>query len=122
MAQDNLNDIDKLLEIAENSKVVFEDTDVEKFIREVEIKKGASFVPNYVIYYTYYRWNPKGRVNKNSFFRQFGKHFQKKIIKNERGYLVDDSAFDMSLEGKFKARSFLRKETNGKKENKKKSG
>ena len=124
MAQDNFDDIEKLLEIAEDSQatVVFQNTVVEKFIASHKIEVGDTFVPNVIIYYTYHLWKPKRKLDRRLFFKLFKTHFESKIKSNTRGYLLNADAFDMSFEGLMRARAFQRSENVKRKKNKKKSG
>lgn len=121
MAQDNYDDIESLLEIAEKTRgeIKFEDSDADKFIRENEIKSGDTFVHAYLIYYMYHLWNPRKKLSKNTFFKLFKKQFTRKTFRRERGYLLDPSNLDLSNEFYFRARIFTRNQ-NAKKENKKK--
>lgn len=123
MAQDNLDNIEKLLEIAENSKeeIVLKPSVVDKFIRENNIRSGEDFIPNYIIYYTYYRWKSRNRINKIKFFRLFKKHFTTTVKKNTRGYLLNSESFNLTQEGIFRAKVFERRENVKKEKNKKKS-
>jgi len=108
-----LDDIDSLLEIVESSKerVKFEDTDVEKFIREKGIKEGSIRISSSVIYYDYFLWkNKRNYRNRRMFFKQFNKHFKTKPYQGEVTYLLDGDSFNLSKEWYFKARAFLRRE------------
>lgn len=119
-------ELEKLLEIAESEpqkETVQRDTDVEKFIKKLDIQDGELFVPNYVLYYTYYH-SRKSKTNytipKASFLKRFSKYFKSSMKSRERGYYLNEGPFDVSLEGKFKARALIRKQRNAKKGKEKK--
>ena len=97
-------------EIIVEDAPVEKESDVDKFIRDLELTAVDDFVSDLIIYYTYCLWRPLNRVNRVKFFRIFSKIFTGKIKSGESGYLLDNShgIFDTSIENKFAARKFLR--------------
>lgn len=112
--------IDELVKIAENAKsknerVRGETTlhkSVDRFIKEFNVTSGITYVPNYVIFYTYrVRWQgmvADQKTNKIVFFRTFNKRFKQKRIGKQRRYLLDGSVFDLTREGLEEAKHYDR--------------
>ena len=121
--QNDYNDkeLEKLLEIASKEKTdsnQFKKTDVERFIQKMDIEDGNTFVHNVIIYYTYWNNKQRDRMSRTAFFKRFSNYFTSTSKANERGYLLNPEPFDLTIEGRFKARNLLRKERNAKKEKK----
>lgn len=124
MAHQNYNDkeIQELLDIAENGSKTKRnnDTDVENFIRYKGINVGESFVSCSIIYADYCKWKRNPRMGMTQFFSRFKEYFDRKIRKFEVGYMLDANPFDVTQQGYFKARSYLRNLKNVKKKKKQK--
>jgi hypothetical protein len=123
MAQDNLT-IEELLEIAEGkgpSHVQEKRTDVNKYIKHFNIKAGETLVPAFVIYYHYRKWRKQHYMAKNHFFKHFNQIYEVCKTVADRSYYLDPEPFDMTLEGRVKARVFSRKDRDAKRKKKKTS-
>jgi hypothetical protein len=124
-SQINNDEIEKLLEIAERterrpSKYKTKDGQVDRYIEENNIKAGKTRVPGYIIYFHYFTWKEYNRRSRQSFFRAFGKFFEKTQIQHGTGFFLDPAPFDLTPEGYFKARALLRRERNDVKREKQK--
>lgn len=117
------NDIDKLLELAESANVFnkHKKPDVEKYIKKYSIEDGEHFIPCFLIYYHYRCWKKKDYLTKITFFKSFSKFYSPKHDGTQQGYKLNPAPFDITQEGYFKARAFLRKERDVKNNKKKTS-
>lgn len=115
-------DVDELLKIAESGskKVRRSNEKVEQYIKEFSIIEGDTFIPCSIIYYHYRQFKKQNYISKLMFFRQFKKSFESTKLNNEVGYYLDDTPFDNTQKGYFKAKAFLRKERDAKKKKKRK--
>lgn len=117
MSDISLEELLKTLEEAE-SKEVEEKKPVhralahmDRFLSELDIKIGPDRVPSYVIFY-HYKMIWEGiqsgkKANKIKFFRDFNRRdFVQARVGKERRYLLDGSSFDLSREGKLKAKHY----------------
>lgn len=116
------NEILKLLELAESSNVFnkHKKPDVEKYIKKFKIEDGEKFIPCFVIYFHYRSWKKKDYLTKISFFKSFSKYFDVSHDGSQQGYKLNPAPYDITQEGYFRARTFLRKERDAKKVTKKK--
>ena len=119
--QKSTDDIEKLLEIAsqpkkEKVKEKKTNPEIDSFIEEMGIKSGKKRVPTSIIYYKYYLWKSTRLIPRQKFFNYFKTKFEKTRTDHGVGYFLNAKAFDLSPVGFFKARAFLRKERDEKKE------
>lgn len=122
MAHRNLNELEELLKLAEASNaelVELKNTDVNKYIKHFNIKAGKDFVRTYIVYYHYRQWRKTNNMSRLKFLKQFNYIFKKEKKNNEFGYYLDSEPFDITIEGYFKARAFLRRERSAKEKRKK---
>lgn len=123
-SQNDQDEIDQLLAIVDRPRreprYKIHDQQVDRFIKEVGVKAGTTRIPAYIIFYTYFVWKGYNRRTRLSFFRVFGKLFQKTQVFKSVGYLLDPKPFDLTPEGFFKARALLRRERNDSKRKKEK--
>lgn len=115
-------DVDELLKIAESGseKIRRSNKKVEQYIKHFSITEGDTFVPCSIIYHHYRQFKKQNYLSKIMFFRQFKKIFESAKVNNEVGYYLDDTPFNNTQEGYFKAKAFLRKERDAKKKKKRK--
>jgi len=111
----NLEEIDKLLEIAsqpKERKVKKQKTnpEIDEFINIHTITEGTKRIPSYIVYYRYYLWKKIRLINRKKFFNYFKTKFTKTKTDDGIGYLLNPKGFDLTPEGFFRARAFLRKE------------
>ena len=124
MGHQNYTDkeIEELIKIVENDTTNpinnNKETDVERFIQYKGIQAGDSFVSCSIIYADYCRWKRNPRMNMTRFFKRFKGYFERKTRKFEVGYMLDANPFDVTPEGYFKARAYLRNLKNVKKRQK----
>lgn len=114
MPPHNLDDIEKLLLIAEAPKPKKElktNPEIDKFIEHLEIKDGKFRVPDYIIYYTYCIWKETYLIPRRRFFRYFSTKFKRTQIKLGKGYFLDPKPFNLTQVNHFMARAYLRKES-----------
>lgn len=100
-------DINELLDLLEKTDSKEESfSPLQKFVEDMNIKKGVDRIKNSMIYYTYVEYG--GDLSKIEFFRQFNKLFGdcKFRTGKQRGYKLDASSFDMSREGLIKLEYF----------------
>jgi hypothetical protein len=111
----------KEVPLKENAVVI--DDSVSMFINEIHVKDGDTKVPNYFIYQEFKDWKKKNNkyqiVTYNQFFKYMSLIFTAYNINAERGYLLDESSFDLSFKNRIRARKLY---DNQKKANKKKQG
>ncbi len=83
---------------------------MDKFIEEVGLKTAPDRIPNYIVFYTYrILWEGVAhnkKVNKIKFFRALNKRFKSARDGRMRYYMLDATAFDMTREGKLKAKHY----------------
>lgn len=83
---------------------------VKKFIDKFNIEPGEDRVPGFVIYYTYKRkWSEeydRNKVSKDTFFKEFKKHFEQRRTGKGRFYLVNKNSFDVSHQGTLEAKYY----------------
>lgn len=83
---------------------------MDRFIEDMDVKVGTDRVPNYIIYYYYKKIWPAMRTDnkkaKIPFFRTFNKKFPSARDGRQRYYMLDGSAFDLTREGKLKAKHY----------------
>ena len=120
-----LDDIDKLIELAENIKPVVKEPkthpEIDEFIEYLKIKSGRKRVPSHIIYFHYYLWQPKRRVSRRTFITYFKTKFKQTKTDHGIGFFLDPRPFDLTPQGFFRSRAFMRKERDEKrKENTKK--
>jgi len=108
--------LDELLEIiakaeaertVENVKPKKGQTQVDRFVSDLKVQHGLDRVPTHVIFYTYRNYKEdKNAMNKIVFFRLFNKMFKQVRSGIQRYYLLDGSSFDLTREGKLKAKHY----------------
>lgn len=116
MSEVSLEELLKTLEEAEEAKEekgpVHKDLfHMDRFIKDFGIRVGLDRVPNYVIFYTYRRlWDGVNKVDKKArkikFFRSMNKRFTRVRDGKTRYYLLNAEAFDLTREGKLKAKHY----------------
>ena len=81
---------------------------VDKFISDLRLQHGLDRIPTYVIIHKYrtYIENNKNVLNKIVFFRLFNKMFKQVRSGIQRYYLMDGSSFDLTREGKLRAKHY----------------
>jgi len=116
MSEISLEELLKTLEEAEEvkeevKKPVHKDLyHVDRFVKDLDVKCGLDRIPNYIIFYTYKKvWegvqdNKKAR--KIKFFRSMNKRFTRVRDGKTRYYLLNADAFDLTREGKLKAKHY----------------
>ena len=97
--------LDLLQEVEAKVEVEKSDCSFEKFIVEFGIRSGRDRVPNYLIF-TLYQQNYTKGYGRNHFFRLMSSRFESVRTGRERAYLLDGSAFDLTREGKLKAKHY----------------
>lgn len=113
-----LDNIDKLLELAgqpKEKKVRVKKTpafhiEIDNFVKECNVSPGKGRIPTYIIYYSYYLHKNIRLIPRNKFFTYFKTKFEKTRTEDGVGYLLNPKGFDLTPQGFFKARAFLRKE------------
>jgi hypothetical protein len=82
----------------------------ERFLDQLKVTRGVDRIPNYVIYYTYKKVYKKSlgekRLSKRAFFMRMTAMFDTARVGKQRYYILDKSSFDMTKEGKIKAKEF----------------
>lgn len=108
-----------LQEVEANVEVEESGCSFEKFIGVNGIRSGSERVPNYLIYYTYkHDPNIKDHYGKTHFFRLMSKRFESVRTGKQRCYLLDGSAFDLTRQGKLKAKHYDEEERREKEKHK----
>ena len=107
MKQDKeLNELlDLLQEVEAKAEVDKSGCTFERFVEEFGIKSGSDRIPTYLIYSLYLQ-NYKNPYGRNHFFRLMNKQFKAVRTGKQRAYMLDGSAFDLSKEGKLKAKHY----------------
>lgn len=131
--------LEELLKLLEETEEVKEEKSVglqkdvahmDKFLNDMGIRSGLDRIPTYVIFYTYRTlWTNTGlhtsdKASKVKFFKTFKKRFVQKRTGKQRVYLLNAEAFDLSREGKLKAKHYdegYTKRTKNHKERKRKA-
>lgn len=119
---DNI-DVDKLLEIVTAPRKVKPSKaypEIDQFILETNVTVGKRRIPTHIIYYTYAMWKKTRLVPRLKFINYFKTKFTKVKTDHGIGFLLSIKGFDLSPQGFFKARAFLRKERHEKELKKKK--
>lgn len=112
--QHNSDDIDKLLQIAEApppKKEPKANPEIDRFIAAVKLHNGKTRVPDYIIYYTYFIWKETRLIPRRKFFRYLTTKFKRTQIKYGKAYFLDPRPFNLTTEGHFLARAYMRKES-----------
>ena len=82
----------------------------DRFVTKHKIKQGSLRIPVFVIFYTYmkvYKAAPlEEKWSRRHFFRLFKKKFEQRRTGKQRYYLLDADCFDMSREGKLRAKKY----------------
>lgn len=119
---DDLDEIDKLLEIAQSPKKTKKEIDsfILDYITQCNILPGKKKIPTYIIYYHYSQWKKTRLKSRTFFFKNFALKFERTQVQHGAGYLLNPKPFDLTPTGFFKARAFLRKERHEKKKEKSK--
>lgn len=115
--QNKLEDIDKLIELAEKPKAQKQpktNPEIDQFIQDLKIKPGRSRVPSHIIYYCYYLWQPTKLLSRRAFINYFQTKFEKTKTDHGVGFFLDPRPFDLSPQGFFRSRALMRKERDGK--------
>jgi hypothetical protein len=97
--------LDLLQKVEAKAEVEKSGCSFEKFVLEYGIRSGLTRVPNYLIY-SLYDSNYKNAYGKNHFFRLMSSRFKSVRTGKQRAYLLDGSSFDLSREGKLKAKHY----------------
>jgi len=111
----DLDDIDKLIELAEKPKEkkvkpTKINPEIDSFISESGITSGKKKIPSYIIYYRYSAWKKTRLIPRLKFLNYFKTKFEKTKTVDGIGYLLNPKGFDLTPQGYFRARAFLRKE------------
>lgn len=117
MAQGNLT-IEELLIIAESdgkSHSSNKKTDVNRYIKHFNIEAGKTLIPAFIIYYHYRKWRKQNYMSKVHFFKHFSHIFDRCKTASDRSYYLNGDPFDMTLEGRVRARVFSRKDRDAQK-------
>lgn len=117
-------DIEKLLELATKPKVrkvkeLKPNPEIDKFILECNIETGKKKVSADIVYYRYYLYKNIRLIDRRKFFKYFSTKFQKARTNKDVTYLLNPKGFDLTPQGHFSARAFLRQEREEKENNKK---
>lgn len=110
--------LDLLQEVEAQAEVENSECSFEKFVTEFEIRSGADRIPNYLIF-SLYEQNTKTPYGRNHFFRLMNKRFKSVRTGRQRAYMLDGSAFDLTREGKLKAKHYDKEKRIEKQKNKK---
>lgn len=105
-------DVKELLKLVEGDSSESLDTvyTLEDFIEDIKLTKGTDRIPNYILYYTY-KEVYNGTMSKIELNRQLSKlGFIKVRTGKVRAWLFDGSSFDLTREGKLRARFHEKKE------------
>lgn len=107
------DEIAKLLEIASTpkKKITKTNPEIDDFIFENNILAGKKKIPSYIVYYRYFLCKKtRERIPRLKFLHYFGTKFTKTKTDDGMGYLLNPKGFDLTPQGFFRARAFLRKE------------
>ena len=86
---------------------------IKNFIIEYKIESGVDKIPNYHIYYEY-KVLYGGELSRIEFFRQLNKHGFIQARTGKQKYYLLNGKFDLSREGKLKAKFYEEEEKNKK--------
>jgi hypothetical protein len=118
-----LDNIDALLEIATKPKtrklnIPKQNPEIDKFIEECNIVSGKKKISTAIIYYRYYLHKHIRLIPRHKFFKYFNTKFEKVKTSDGMTYLLNPKGFDITPQGYFRARAYLRQEKDEKKKQK----
>ena len=124
MAHRNSLTDDELMELALKGNVSTKTSkrtkEIERFITKFQIKPGDELISPNIVYYHYFYSRQRDKMSEVAFYKIFGKYFDKEKKGPYVYYKLDPSSFDLSPDGLFRAKVFLRKRKYERKKNKKK--
>lgn len=94
----------------ENTKIINDLNDVQKFVLANEIKSGKKKISATAVYSTYLKWRKEHPLPKRTFFFFFSQYFER--IRKNQGvfYLLDGEAFDVDIDKYWPLRAQVRAE------------
>jgi len=107
-----LKSLEEAEETVEKAKPVHRDVaHMDRFLADQGIKVGLDRIPNYIVFYTYKQvwrglFHQNQKATKIKFFRTLNKTFTRARDGRQRYYLLNAEAFDMTREGKLKAKHY----------------